>query len=126
MMGAGAVIEWMWKKAGQHWAWILVFFVPLALFIVFKLVLQVFRPPVKVVDPVEKADARAKVERTARQEAAVAVQEELAAELEDIRVKKEAEALRGFQEAEKAFDKLRKDPDDLVEAMKRVGKGEKL
>lgn len=122
----GVAIEWMWKKAGQHWGWLLVFLVPLALFIALKIVLSAFARPAKVLDPTEKADARAKEERYVRQEGSAAVQEELEAELEDIRERREAEALRGFQEAEKAFDKLRKDPDKLVEAMKRVGKGEKL
>lgn len=121
-----ALIEKAQNLARQHWGWLLLLIVPLALFILLHAVFQALRPRATAIDPVEKADQRAEVEQKVRQDAAEAVREDLEEKLGDLKANRESAALESFQEAEKAFNELRQDPDKLVEAMKRVGKGEKL
>lgn len=121
-----ALIEKAQNLARRHWGWLLLLIVPLALFILLHAVFQALRPRVTAIDPVEKADQRAEVEQKVRQDAAEAVREDLEEKLGDLKANRESAALESFQEAEKAFNELRQDPDKLVEAMKRVGKGEKL
>lgn len=112
--------------AKRHWAWVVVLVVPLGLFFLLSLLFRAFRPEAQVVDPTEKADARAEAESDIRAEGAAEVKRELEQDLDKERATREAEAAQAFKDAEKKFTELRKDPEKLADAMKRVGRGEKL
>jgi hypothetical protein len=114
------------RLASSHWGWLLVLALPLLVFFALSAVIRLLRPAPVVVDPVEKADARAEKEAEVREAGAAAIEAKLDADLNDLKAKQEKEAAEAYMQLEKKFNELRKNPKKLAEAMKKVGRGEKL